>query len=180
MKKITILSALIVLSLTVAWAQDNEEVPQYRNTPFNIGLGLGMDYGGIIGAKATYIIANRVGVFAGLGYNFNGAGYNVGATLRFAPDKKVTPYITLMYGYNAVINVTGDFEFHKTYYGATTGFGIELKSRSNANFWNFELLVPFRDPAYQEDLDNVKANGAVFEFEPLPVGFSVGYHFGVK
>ena len=179
MKKLAILLTFS-LCISAVWAQDLEAESQFKNTPFNLGLGVGLDYGGIVGAKATYIIANRIGVFAGLGYNLNGAGYNLGTSVRFAPDKKVTPYITLMYGYNAVINVTGDFEFQKTYYGATTGFGIELKSRSNANFWNFELLLPFRDPAYQEELDALKDSGVTFAFEPLPITFSVGYHFGLK
>lgn len=170
---------ITLLSITASFAQDFEEEPQYRNAPFSIGLGLGMDYGGF-GGKATYIIANRIGVFAGLGYNFNGAGYNFGASVRMAPDKKVTPYISVMYGYNAVINVSGNIDFEETYYGTTLGFGIELKSRNQPNFWNFGILLPFRDPDYQNTLDALKASGVEFDSEPWPIGISVGYHFGLK
>ncbi len=179
MKKIFLL--LAILGFSQLQAQDtNLAESQFRNTPFNLGIGYGVDYGGL-GGRATYIVQNRVGLFLGLGYNFNSLGYNVGATFRMQPDKRVTPYFLLMYGYNGVIKVTGDIEFAETYYGVSTGIGIELKSKNQSkNFWNFELLVPFRDPAFQDDLDDLKNIGADFSVEPLPFSFSIGYHFGMK
>jgi hypothetical protein len=125
-------------------------------------------------------VANRIGLFGGLGYNFNGTGYNLGASIRFLPDKKVTPYFMAMYGYNAVINVSGAVEFQKTYYGATVGAGIELKSRNQPNYWSFGILLPFRDSDYHNKLDELKSAGVNFDTEPLPIGISIGFHFGLR
>jgi hypothetical protein len=156
-----------VVSLSCAQAQESSQI--------NAGFGFGIDYGGF-GARLTFLPIERLGIFGGVGYNLVGAGYNVGAQLRFPSEKRVDWYIPAMYGYNAVLKITGDMEYEKTYYGFSTGAGIELKSASGKSFWNFELLVPFRDPQYQDDIDKWEAMGADFNSKPLPVSFSIGYH----
>lgn len=179
MRKIILLAAIFGFSHVYS-QNSTESETQFQNTPFNVGLGIGMNYGGF-GANATYIVQNRVGLFLGLGYNLAGLGYNVGATYRISPDKRVTPYFLFMYGYNGVVKVTGGFEYEEIYYGPTLGFGVEIKMRNQpSNFFNLGLLVPFRDAAFQNDIDNLKSLGVDFNSEPLPIGISIGYHFGVK
>ena len=179
MNKVILIFITLFLAIPPAFGQMEEDFPIYRNAPFSLGFGLGLDYGGL-GARASYIIANRVSLFGGIGYNFNGAGYNFGGAIRILPDKKVTPYFCVMYGYNAVINVSGSVDFQKTYYGTSIGAGIELKSRNQPNFWSFGILLPFRDPAYERALDDLKAMGVNFDTEPWPIGISIGYHFGLR
>jgi hypothetical protein len=81
-----------------------------------------------------------------------------------------------MYGYNAFISVSVDINDKGTYYGISAGAGYLLKSKHNSNYWNFELLVPFRNTNYSDDLDAIKELGAS-TMEPLPVAVSIGYHF---
>jgi len=62
-----------------ASAQENNQV--------YLGLGIGLDYGGI-GAKVEYLPIKNVGVFGSLGYNLLNVGWNVGATYKIMPDKR--------------------------------------------------------------------------------------------
>jgi hypothetical protein len=119
-----------------------------------------------------------VALFGAIGYNLNGAGYNGGLVFRVLPDKKVCPYVTGMYGYNAVIVIEGLSERNKTYFGPSLGGGIELRMR-NRNFWNFGLLFPFRSAEFRDDFDDLKNNPSIEITEPLPVQISVGYHLRI-
>jgi hypothetical protein len=166
MKNSIVTSMLILCIASNAIGQDSK---------FNIGAGAGLDYGGF-GTRIGFMPSERVGIFAGLGYNLDGLGYNVGAQFHFPSEKRVSWYITGMYGYNAVLVVTGDIEKEKTYYGPSAGAGIQMKSRSEKGFWNFELLFPFRDSEFQDDIDALDDLGADVT-EPLPIAFSIGYHW---
>jgi len=176
----TLLTFFLTLSISYSFAQYIEREPDKTNE--NIGFGMGVDYGGI-GVRASVISFDRVDVFGGVGYNFAGVGWNAGLAYRFDNgENKVVPYGNVMYGYNAVIvvesNGFGD-SFKETYYGPSVGGGIELHMSNRKNYFNFELLLPFRDPQYQKDLDNLKAAGVSFDMEPLPITFSVGFHMGL-
>lgn len=76
-----------------------------------IGPGIGFDHGGI-GVKAEFQPVKYVGIFAGAGYNLANVGVNAGIIYNVLPDKRVTPVITAMYGYNAVLKLK--------YYGLET------------------------------------------------------------
>jgi hypothetical protein len=150
-------------------------VQAQTQTKFNAGIGIGLDYGGF-GARLAYLPEKHFALFGGLGYNLNSVGYNAGANIRLTPDKRVVPYLTGMYGYNAVMIVTGALEKKTTYYGPSAGAGIEIPSRGGRSFWNIELLAPFRPSAYQDDIDDLKTSGAKVT-EALPVAICIGYHF---
>ncbi len=93
---------LIALALDAS-AQVQEAQPVEKTPKMNIGLGLGLDYGGI-GGRFTVLTSQRFGLFAGLGYNLHGAELQWrGGVVRLAPDKRVCPTLHAMYGYNAVI-----------------------------------------------------------------------------
>jgi hypothetical protein len=143
----------------------------------DVGFGIGVDYGGF-GGRVTYLPAPKFGLFAGLGYNLAGAGFNAGGILRFSPEKRVVPTLTAMYGYNAVLVITGAIEVSKIYYGPSFGGGIQIKSKRNSrNFFNIELLLPIRPDEFESDQNFYKSLGVEIS-EPLPVSFSLAYHIG--
>ena len=146
---------------------------------FNIGVGLGIDYGGI-GARATYQPVKRLGVFGSLGYNLNSAGYNVGAQLRFPTKTRVDWFISGMYGYNGVVKIKSDKVTKTTYYGPSLGGGIELKiGKNRKSFFSFELIVPFRPQAMDDAIHDLRSLGYTVQ-SPLPFAYSVGYHIKLK
>ena len=147
----------------------------YPDYKVNMGFGLGMDYGGI-GLRVNGLVSKTTMLFGGLGYNFNGAGFNAGTWFRLAPLKKVCPTLGVMYGYNAVIVVKGASEYNKTYYGPSIGAGMEIRSRHSNNFVNLELLIPFRSQEYSRDIDMIRSNPYVDLNEPLPFTISIGFH----
>lgn len=181
MKK-TIAAIVLVALVLDASAQAQEAQPVEKTPNMNIGLGLGLDYGGI-GGRFTVLTSQKFGLFAGLGYNFHGAGFNGGGIVRLAPDKRVCPTLHAMYGYNAVILIKGNGyseDFKKTYYGPSVGFGLEFHSKyERANYFNLQLLVPIRSGEYHDDMDALKSSDNIEINEPWPVTISIGYHFGL-
>jgi len=154
---------------------DSLNSKQPNQFSFNLGFGAGMDYGGM-GIRASFFPIKYVGAFGCFGYNFVGLGYNAGAIIRVLPDKRVCPYLTGMYGYNAVIYVKGAEKYNKIYYGPSVGLGIEFRSKKK-NFFNLEIVLPFRPDSFSRDFKTVKNDPAInITSEPLPVAFSIGYH----
>jgi hypothetical protein len=142
----------------------------------NLGIGGGLDYGGL-GGQLSYLPIERIALFGAAGYNLNTVGYNFGVKVNFPAEKRVELHITGMYGYNAVLIVKGNTTNKTTYYGPSIGAGLNLKSRKTVgSFWSFELLLPFRVKEFHDAIDSLKQLGYDVN-EPLPVGFSVGYHF---
>lgn len=187
MKRTMLLTLLLVVAgaFSVYAQQDDYYVENYKPEPqydyypeskFMFGFGIGFDYGGF-GGRLAALPAKAVLLFAGFGYNLNDLGYNLGGSLRLLPDKKVCPLLDFMYGYNAVILVDGADEYNKTYYGPSMGGGIELRSKSNNNFFKFSLLVPFRSQDFHDDMDFLKSNPNIQISEPLPIAISLGYHY---
>lgn len=171
MKKFSFLFCLLLSVPFATFAQDDYD------SKVNLGVGIGLDYGGI-GFRLTGHPNRTIGIFGGVGYAFAGVGFNGGINANFKPKGRATGYFTGMYGYNGALLVMDDGEdFKKFYYGPSFGLGLKLASRRNdQNFWNFELLLPIRDPDFQKDLDNFEDNG--IEMSPvLPIAWSIGYHF---
>ncbi len=180
MKKITLLISLLI-GIQYCYGQYIENAIEEEETTSktNIGLGIGLDYGGI-GGRLQFLPIKNLGIYAGVGYAIVGLGYNFGAQLKMLPGKVVCPTFGVMYGYNGVIKVQGLSQFDKIYYGPSISGGIEIHFKRKANFLNFELVVPFRSQAFYNDWDTVKNTpGIVISAEPLPVAFSIGYHFAL-
>jgi hypothetical protein len=172
---------LFILALSCAmYAGTNIKAQDSLYVGNSLGVGLGMDYGGI-GMRYTFSANRTIGVFGAVGSNLVDLGFNAGLIARLNPGKKTCVYGIGMYGYNGVIKVKGASEYNKTYYGPTFGLGIEFHARNKTqNFFNFELLVPLRPSSFRDDIDYLKNNNIVeFKNEPLPIGFSLGYHFGM-
>lgn len=144
-----------------------------------IGPGIGFDHGGF-GAKLEFQPEKHVGVFGGLGYNLVGVGTNGGIIFNFLPEKRVTPVLTAMYGYNAVIQVTYlDGKDYGVYSGLTVGAGVDIKlGRSKKSKINVNLLIPFRNAAFFKDYNNLRQNGEIRQ-EMVPVAFSIGWNYNL-
>jgi hypothetical protein len=175
MKKSIIILILAAMALTTHGqgpAPENPVFPKY-----NIGLGAGIDYGGF-GGRATILVAEKLEFFGALGYNLLSAGFNIGAEYRLMPKSRLCPFLGAMYGYNAVIKVEGLDEYNKVYYGPSFGAGLEIWSKKRPTFINLELILPLRSQAYHDAITSLKNNpSVVFTSEPIPIAFSIGFHF---
>lgn len=173
------LLALPIMALAQDYVQP-QQPPKSNSMAWNLGLGIGIDYGGF-GAQVQCRPAPPLVMFAGGGYVLAGFGYNIGVQGRILPAAKWCPFVSAMYGYNAVIVVQGASEYNGLYYGPSVGAGVEVHRRDNPdNFWRFELILPFRPQEFQDDMDALKKNPLIdIKSEPPPFAFSVAFHFGL-
>jgi hypothetical protein len=178
------LSFLCLILAIDSYSQDTPTTLKQNNLNTTIGLGLGLDYGGI-GANILYYPVDQIGFFGGVGYAFAGAGFNVGAKFRLNTKKespKISPYLIGMYGYNAAIAVKNASKFNKLFYGPTFGFGVDFKPKDKGRngYWSLALLVPIRSSDVDQHIDDLKNNERIeFENELFPVGFSIGYRIKI-
>src|SRR5688572_20737664 len=117
MKRLFFSFSLMLLT-SLSFAQNYtryDDIPEQESV-MNIGLGIGLDYGGI-GGRVTFLPVKPLAVFAGVGYALVDFGYNLGAQLRIIPDNKFCPTFGVMYGYNGVIKVQNASTYDKIYYG---------------------------------------------------------------
>jgi hypothetical protein len=146
---------------------------------FSMGIGVGLDYGGI-GLNYTLYPQENIGIFGGVGYALAGLGYNFGVKLRTNPSR-ATPFVMFMYGYNAAVVVTNapfGSNFNKLFYGPSAAIGVDLKSRKGGGYWSLAMTIPFRSPDVNNYIDDLTTNDNVsFSNKPSPVGFSIGYKF---
>ncbi len=147
---------------------------------FHLGVGLGQDVGGIIGARATYWAAPWLSGFVGGGWAVIGPGYNAGVELRLPTKSRTSPFLVGMYGYNGVIHIKGKESLDDMYYGPTVGVGLMLKQRVAANYWRFSINVPFRSQQMLDDWEAIKARPDIEVIADLvPITVGVGYHFSL-
>jgi len=174
------LLAILLLCVTVGIsAQEQEYLSAENDQELFFGLGFGLDYGGL-GVKLEYLPTKHLGLFGGLGYNLLSFGYNVGASFKVLPDNKVTPTVSLLYGYNAVIKVEGASEYNMTSYGVTFGLGVDFFN-AQGNKWSVNLFVPIRSKAFMDNYDDVRNSSYItLNQELLPIAFSVGYNFKIR
>ncbi|MBS1588851.1 MAG: hypothetical protein JST52_04490 [Bacteroidetes bacterium] len=139
------------------------------------GAGGGFDFGGV-GIRGELSLVDEVSVFLGLGYNFAGFGINTGGIYKFLPEKRVSPLLIAMYGYNAVLIVKNNY-WHtvtkKTYYGPSVGIGTDIAvNRKRTNKVSLMAIYPFRSRKFVKDADDAGAY-------TFPVTFSIGFHYGI-
>ncbi|MDR2145414.1 MAG: hypothetical protein LBE91_03005 [Tannerella sp.] len=157
-----------------------EQYEEQYPKKFYLGVGYGFDYGGLFGGKFEFLPVKHFGLFAGAGYNLLSIGWNAGGTLKILPDKKVSPNLMLMYGYNAVIVGINSYskQYEKTSYGVTVGANFDIKiGRKNKISAGF--FVPFRSSEFQEVHDNAKNDPNMSLTPLLPITFCVGFNFGL-
>jgi hypothetical protein len=146
----------------------------------SLGIGLGMDHGGV-GLNLAVYPEKHIGLFAGMGYAIIAPGFNAGLKLRLFSDG-VTPFVSAMYGYNAVISVQNASQHNKMFYGITYGIGVDMRVNPEKNgFFSFGLLIPIRDKAVDKYMDDLqKKHNVSFKSGLLPIGLSFSYRFIIK
>jgi hypothetical protein len=145
----------------------------------HLGIGAGLDHGGI-GLRVDVPVTRHVALIAGVGYAIVGAGWNAGLQYRFLPDSKVGLYVQAIYGYNGVIKVEGAAQYDDIYYGPSVGAGLEFRRSKSSNYFHLALLVPFRSSEFWSDWESLEDNNAIeVKQGPLPIAFSIGYHFAL-
>ncbi len=170
LQKIAGVLVIFLLTSNVLLAQSGEQKTY-------LGLGFGFDYGGI-GGKLEYLPVKHFGLFGGLGYNLLSVGWNVGATYKILPDKKVSPNVILFYGYNAVLKVEGLSDYNMTSYGVTLGMNLDIMVGGKGDKMSVGLFVPFRSSKFTDNYDKAKADPRItMKNELIPVGISIGYNF---
>jgi len=171
----------------------DQEYPEYqepgsfnRNSKypkFYLGPGFGLDYGGY-GGKFEYLPIKNLGVFASAGYNLLNLGWNVGGAYKILPDKKVSPNLMMMFGYNAVYVVIGGNSFTKQYettsYGVTLGANVDIKIGRN-NKISAGLLIPFRSKKFKDNYTRAGNDPNLESIVALsPILVSAGFNFELK
>lgn len=155
-------------------------VTAQKGSALYFGPGFGFDHGGL-GIKASYSPEKHIAVFGGVGYNLASVGVNGGLIYSIIPDKRVTPVLTAMYGYNAVIKTSysNGAKDHMVYYGLTLGAGVDIKlGRSKENKININLLIPLRSSSFFNDYNYLRQNGSISQ-AMVPVGISFGWDMAV-
>ncbi len=147
----------------------------------DIGGGVGLDYGGLLGLQAGIAPVNHLTLFAAAGYYGLGFGWQTGAKgLLFAKSTKniFRPFLKAMYGTNSVILVEGIDEYNKIYRGFTLGIGCEFRfGAEKRNGFDVDLNIPLRTPDYWKDYNQIKNDPRVdIQQDQIPVAISVGYH----
>lgn len=181
MKKILLCAICFACVGSVASAQSRSNTYQTADVT-TLGMGLGLTYGGL-GMKFTRNFNEYVGLMAGVGYNFDNLGYNIGTQLYLPSQSKAQAYVSAMYGTNGVIIVDdlyGD-SFKESYTGVSFGFGINLRSkRTKGNFVELGLIVPIHGSDYKDDWDDIKNTSGIETTDPWPVLINVGYNFNIN
>jgi hypothetical protein len=147
----------------------------------DLGFGLGMDYGGLLGVQIGVAPIKHLTLFAAGGYYILGLGWNVGAKFLFigkTDEHSVRPFLKGMYGTNSVNAGFSNDEYNKIYNGFTLGAGVEFRfGVEKKNGLDIDLNVPLRTPEYWEDYSTIvnDPNEDVLQ-GPMPVAFSIGFH----
>ena len=145
-----------------------------------LGVGMGLDYGGIVGVKAEYLPIKYFGIFGGVGYNLLSAGWNVGATCKFLPNKRVSPNLMVFYGYNGVSKVVGAPEYDMTSYGVTVGANLDIFLGRKRDKLSFGLFVPIRSSKFMDNYNDMKNDPNVTMVNNLlPIAVGVGFNFAL-
>ena len=184
LKKI-ILGAAICLSLVFSIQQNclADELPnrQNQNHFLDLGIGLGLDYGGILGAKIAYIFPfPYISVFGSIGAQALGMGWNVGTTFHVMPENDKSVFrlnFKIMYGINRFTMVAGASEYNKMFAGWTPGAGLEFMfGRKKANGFDIDINYPIGSTGFNDQVNKMKADPRIGKMTMSSVALSIGYH----
>jgi len=183
MKKLVLLVISLVFFAGKSVSQEVGSAPgtaalKYKQRVYG-GLGIGLDYGGVLGAKIEYLPIKNLGLFGGVGFNLLTVGWDAGVSYKISPDKSVSPNLMVFYGCNGVSMVEGDGYSHyeMVSYGVTFGGNLDFKIGRKGNTWSIGLFVPLRSQKFKDNYEAMK-NDKNLEFKKnlLPVAFSFGYN----
>ena len=142
------------------------------------GVGMGLDYGGILGIKAEYLPIKHLGIFGGVGLNLMPVGWNAGLTFKMLPDKRVSPNLMAFYGYNAIVKIINASQYDMTSYGVSFGVNVDVKIRRSK--LSFGIYLPIRSSKFQAHYSELLSNPNIeFKHKLLPVAWGIGFNFGI-
>lgn len=160
-----------------AVAQDIPTKNDKEHNSIFLGLGAGLDYGGI-GAKIEYLPVKNIGIFAGLGYNLKDAGWNIGASYKIKASERVSINPMVFYGYNGVLKVDGASEYDMVSHGVSFGVNVDINVGDNGNKVSLGLYVPIRSKKFMDNYDAVKDDPYVkIENDLIPIAIGIGYNW---
>jgi len=170
-------------SLSPGEKADNTIVKHY----VDLGTGVGLDYGGVIGIKTIILPIPNFGIFGIIGVNFVGLAWNIGGVWNILPSTSryhFRPNIKLMYGINGTTRVlvsTLDatwVNYDKSFKGFTPGIGLEMMlGKSKRNGFDLDLSVPIHGKDYYDQIESIKNDPHVDDYvTSWPVTISLGYH----
>ena len=180
----TLVVFLFISTTCHAQMQDSKlqkSTPTLQRHWVDFGVGIGLDYGGLLGIKTAFLPIPNLSVFGSVGYYIIGVGWNTGITWHIlAPGTKrwIRPNLKLMYGTNGATVVSGAESYNKIFTGFTPGIGIELRfGRGKRNGFDLDINVPIHGADFHNQIDRINADKRLTEVkEPLPVAISFGYH----
>jgi hypothetical protein len=148
---------------------------------FDLGVGLGIDYGGVLGIQAGFIPVKHLVVYGAAGYYMIGFGWQVGVKgmiISEEPKHAFRPFLKGSFGTNSVIVVDGNSDYDKIYTGFTVGIGAEIRfGKKKKNGFDLELNVPLRTGDFWVDYNRMKNDPSMeVTNEPIPIAFSIGFH----
>ncbi|MBK9359112.1 MAG: hypothetical protein IPN08_17340 [Bacteroidales bacterium] len=171
----------LILSLSRQGVAQQQFGHDYHYHLMDIGLGMGMDYGGLVGAKlAFYMPFRQISVFGAGGLQLFGIGWNVGTTFRLLSMKKsrtFRPNIKIMYGINRSTYVDGASEYNAMFTGWTPGIGAEFRfGKKRASGFDVDLNVPIGSDKFKNQINMIESDPQVGTMIQMPVAISIGYH----
>jgi len=179
LSKSIILICILLFTLNIE-AQDYLPIAKkYDGT--SIGIGSGLDFGGIGIGVLHYGSIKTVGIFGGLGYTPSGIGINAGLKVRLLSPKinpTLNPFLVGMYGYTTAVSVSNDSQYNKMFYGPTLGIGADVKFRKfGRGFWTVAWLFPLNFSKSNEYIQYLIAYRHISFSLPSTLRFSFGYRY---
>ncbi len=172
--KSTCLICIILLTVNNLYAQENATQGKIGNENLYIGIGLGLDYGGV-GFKLEYQPIKQLGIFGGLGYNLYSAGPNIGCTYKILPNSRACPNILAFYGYNGVITGLES----EVSYNVTFGGSLDCKVGHKGSKVSLGIFVPIRSSKFMDTYNSLKDDPYVDISTLYPITISIGYNFAL-
>jgi hypothetical protein len=148
---------------------------------FDIGVGWGIDYGGLLGVKVTYAPIRHMAMFIAMGYYVVDIGFQAGIIGYIVPkttSKTYRPYGKLMVGTNRGLKIHDDPDLSKAYVGLTPGIGCEMrfgKKRKHGINVDAGYTIPSR--RYKDDFAYFENHLGYIITEGTYIVLSIGYHF---
>ncbi len=183
MRLIFLFFFVLILSCTfshgmLARAQDGGIDKKSWNPALYLGVGVGLDYGGI-GLKGSFEPIPYLSVFGGVGNNLVSISGGAGMAIHMLPARKVSPKLMGMYGYNSVLIITqhgfgGPVNDYVESQGVSVGAGIDMKWWKRPHKLSVAVLYPFRDGTFMSRYNRMYNKPFL-----MPVLFSVGWNFSI-
>ena len=150
----------------------------------SLGLGIGIEYGSIIGFQYAYYFNSKVGLIAAGGIVPNGVSAGLGLKYRpwvYNQPKFLTPYFMAMLTPVKGVepNVRLGLE-SKLFYGAMSGVGVEVRDKKWKKIFFRAAFHVYSDFGQLDDyVEELNAQGSTFSAESRNYTISFGFHYAI-